>query len=175
MTTIRYIKGDATSPQSKGRKIVCHIVNDLGKWGKGFVLAVSARWPEVEKAYRWWYKNKAEHSGLDFGIGMTQDKFELGGVQSVMVQPDIVVCNMVGQHGVRGGFTRSSSGPPVRYEAIALCLVRVVVSARQFHASVHMPRIGCGLAGGKWEKVEPLIQQTLCDADVDVTVYDFDD
>ena len=23
-------------------------------------------------------------------------------------------------------------------------------------ASVHMPRIGCGLAGGKWEEIEPI-------------------
>lgn len=171
MTTIRYIKGDATSPQAKGRKIICHIVNDAGRWGRGFVLAVSDRWPEVEAAYRCWYKSKSAYSGLAFGMGVTQDAFALGGVQSVMVRSNLVVCNMVAQRGTKSG----SNGPPIRYEALGLCLVRIVVSARQFHASVHMPRIGCGLAGGKWEKVEPLIQQTLCDADVDVTVYDFDD
>ena len=34
-----------------------------------------------------------------------------------------------------------------------------------------MPRIGCGLAGGKWAKVEPIIERAtagLCD----VFVYD---
>jgi hypothetical protein len=35
-----------------------------------------------------------------------------------------------------------------------------------------MPRIGCGLAGGKWERVEPLIVARLVGADVPVTVYD---
>ncbi len=41
MTTIQYLKGDATSPQAKGTKIIAHICNDIGGWGKGFVLAVS--------------------------------------------------------------------------------------------------------------------------------------
>jgi len=36
-----------------------------------------------------------------------------------------------------------------------------------------MPRIGCGLAGGAWTRVEPLIAETLLAADLDVTVYDF--
>ena len=38
---------------------------------------------------------------------------------------------------------------------------------------VHLPRIGCGLAGGKWEQVEPLVQQFLSARGVAVTVYDF--
>jgi hypothetical protein len=33
-----------------------------------------------------------------------------------------------------------------------------------------MPRIGCGLAGGKWEEIAKIIQQTLT---VDVYIYDF--
>jgi hypothetical protein len=37
-----------------------------------------------------------------------------------------------------------------------------------------MPRIGCGLAGGEWAHVEPLILETLCAANIVVTVYDFD-
>ncbi len=40
-------------------------------------------------------------------------------------------------------------------------------------ASVHMPRIGCGLAGGKWEVVEPLIEEHLSAKGVAVTIYDF--
>ena len=38
MATIHYIKGDATQPQAKGNKVIAHICNDLGGWGKGFVL-----------------------------------------------------------------------------------------------------------------------------------------
>jgi hypothetical protein len=35
-----------------------------------------------------------------------------------------------------------------------------------------MPRIGCGLAGGKWEEIEPIIKNTLCEKGVAVTIYD---
>ena len=34
MSTINYIKGDATQPQAKGNKIIAHVCNDLGGWGK---------------------------------------------------------------------------------------------------------------------------------------------
>jgi len=46
--------------------------------------------------------------------------------------------------------------------------------AIELHASVHMPRIGCGLAGGRWDRIEPLIDTALCQRGVPVTVYDFD-
>ncbi|THA79646.1 hypothetical protein E6R60_03350 [Streptomyces sp. A0642] len=41
-------------------------------------------------------------------------------------------------------------------------------------ASVHMPRIGCGLAGGTWSRIEPLIEKRLTGRGIPVTVYDFD-
>jgi len=37
-------------------------------------------------------------------------------------------------------------------------------------ATIHLPRIGCGLAGGKWESVEPLIREAM--PDTGVFVYD---
>jgi hypothetical protein len=33
-----------------------------------------------------------------------------------------------------------------------------------------MPRIGCGLAGGTWEEVEPVVERTC--GDLEVHVYD---
>jgi O-acetyl-ADP-ribose deacetylase (regulator of RNase III) len=157
MQALRVIKGDATSPQAKGPKIVAHVCNDLGGWGKGFVLAVSRRWPEPEKAFREWHRGRA---GNDFG---------LGAVQLVQVQPDLWVANMVGQRGMRTG----SNGPPVKYQGIERCLAALTEQATRLGASVHMPRIGCGLAGGKWERIEPLIAGTLLSQDIATTVYDF--
>jgi O-acetyl-ADP-ribose deacetylase (regulator of RNase III) len=156
--TLRIIKGDATSPQAKGVKVIAHICNDLGGWGKGFVLAVSKRWPEPERAYRDWHRERA---GNDFGLGATQ---------LVQVRPDTWVANMVAQHGMRTG----SKGPPIRYDAVARCLGALADDAVRLNASVHMPRIGCGLAGGKWERIEPIITETLLTRDVPTTVYDFD-
>ncbi|OIV35763.1 Appr-1-p processing protein [Mangrovactinospora gilvigrisea] len=148
--------GDATCPLAAGPKIVAHVCNDRGGWGKGFVLALSRRWPEPEKAFRRWHRERA---GNDFG---------LGAVQLVRVRPDTWVANMVGQHGVRPG----SGGPPVRYEAIAACLATLATEALRLGASVHMPRIGCGLAGGTWSRIEPLVAEHLVARGVWVTVYD---
>ena len=50
----------------------------------------------------------------------------------------------------------------------------MAAKASELGASVHMPRIGCGLAGGKWENIEPLILVQLSERDVEVWVYDFD-
>lgn len=155
---MRIIKGDATSPQAKGPKLIVHICNDLGGWGKGFVLAISRRWPEPEKAYREWHRGRA---GNDFGLGATQ---------LVQVKPDTWVANCVGQRGIRTG----SQGPPIRYDAVLRCLETVAEHAQRLGASVHMPRIGCGLAGGRWDLIEPIITETLVAKGISVTVYDFD-
>jgi O-acetyl-ADP-ribose deacetylase (regulator of RNase III) len=156
MTPLRIIPGDATVPQASGPKIIAHICNDLGGWGKGFVLAISRRWPEPEADYRRWHRDRAHN---DFG---------LGAVRLIQVRPDTWVANMVAQHGMRTG----SAGPPIRYEAVERCLETVAGHAKRLGASVHMPRIGCGLAGGRWELIEPIIVRTLCDHDIPTTVYD---
>jgi O-acetyl-ADP-ribose deacetylase (regulator of RNase III) len=159
MSEIGYVRGDATAPQGKGVKLIVHVCNDLGGWGKGFVLALSRRWPGPEAAYRRWHRERA---GNDFG---------LGAAQFVQVEPYVWVGNMVCQRGMRTG----SQGVPVRYDAIDKALARVADKALELGASVHMPRIGCGLAGGKWSRVEPLIADRLTDRGIEVTVYDHGD
>ncbi|MFF5345456.1 macro domain-containing protein [Streptomyces althioticus] len=158
MAEIRYVRGDATVPSVKGVKIIAHVCNDIGGWGKGFVLALSRRWPEPEAAYRAWHRDRAAN---DFG---------LGAVQLVQAERYVWVANMIGQRGVRTG----SKGVPVRYEAIDTALDRLAGHALDLGASVHMPRIGCGLAGGRWSRVEPLVRERLVSRGIPVTVYDHD-
>jgi O-acetyl-ADP-ribose deacetylase (regulator of RNase III) len=157
MVTINYVKGDATQPQAKGNKIIAHVCNDLGGWGKGFVVAVSKRWQEPETAYRAWHKDRSKN---DFG---------LGAIQVVQVEPYIWVANMIAQRRMKTG----SSGPPIRYEAVRTCLRKLAIKAKELGASIHMPRIGCGLAGGRWEEIEPIILDELVSQGIEATVYDF--
>jgi hypothetical protein len=35
-----------------------------------------------------------------------------------------------------------------------------------------MPRIGCGLAGGKWEEIGKIVEEEVANIGVSVTVYD---
>jgi O-acetyl-ADP-ribose deacetylase (regulator of RNase III) len=150
---ITYTKGDATKPKSYGVKIIAHVVNRQGGWGKGFVLALSHRWEEPERAYRSWAKSK-------------DGTFTLGHVQLVKVEPDMYVANMVAQDGYRS----TSNQVPLRYYALEDCLKELRLQANLLKATVHMPRIGSGLGGAEWPKVEALIKQEL--PDVEVTIYD---
>ncbi|MET9124268.1 macro domain-containing protein [Streptomyces sp. NPDC004528] len=158
MSEITYVRGDATVPSVDGVRLIAHVCNDIGGWGRGFVLALSRRWPEPEKAYRAWYRDRAHN---DFG---------LGAAQFVQVEPSLWVANLIGQRGVRSG----GRGVPVRYEAIDAALGRLADRAAGLDASVHMPRIGCGLAGGTWARVEPLVTGRLVARGIAVTVYDHD-
>ncbi|WP_432083701.1 macro domain-containing protein [Streptomyces sp. WAC 04229] len=159
MSEIRYARGDATVPSAKGVKVIAHVCNDLGGWGKGFVLALSRRWPEPEAAYRAWHRDRASN---DFG---------LGAAQFVQVERYVWVANLIGQRGTRTG----SKGVPVRYGAIDTALGRLADKAAELDASVRMPRIGCGLAGGKWSRVEPLVTGRPARRGIPVTVYDHGD
>ena len=157
MAAIDYVIGDATAPSREDRAaIIAHVCNDIGGWGRGFVLALSQRWQEPELEYRRWYKERSSND------------FELGALQLVSVEPDLWVANIIGQEGIHP----NNGEPPIRYWAIEAGLADLADEADAMDAAVHMPRIGCGLAGGDWSTVEAIIERTLIAAGVDVTVYD---
>ena len=158
-TFITYIPGDATRPQGDGYKFIAHCCNDVGAWGAGFVLALSRRWRQPEEGYIAWADS------------LRGARLPMGRAQFVCVAPDICVVNIIGQRGcgVEDGH------PPVRYDALQAGFkeIRLKTERMKGGASVHMPRIGCGLAGGEWAKVEYLIDVELCQHGVPVTVYDY--
>lgn len=88
-------------------------------------------------------------------------------VQLVRVGQDLLVANMVAQHG----YVSAANPVAVRYEALDECL-RKLAGRLDGGTTVQMPRIGCGLAGGRWERVEPIIEQRLVAAGFEVLVYD---
>lgn len=167
MAKIHYVLGDATCPQGPGPKVIAHICNDQGGWGRGFVLALSAKWPEPERAYRQWHRHETERDSV----------LPLGMVDLMQVEPNLWVVNMIAQRGIRN----PDSPCAVDYEALRKCLTKVAQGAPNLGtwlpggsngASVHMPRIGTGLGGGEWAKVEAVIQETLIKSGVEVFVYD---
>jgi O-acetyl-ADP-ribose deacetylase (regulator of RNase III) len=153
---IQYVTGDATKPLGKDPRIIVHVCNDIGGWGRGFVLALSKRWKAPERQYREWSK------------GRGHPPFALGQVQFVGVEEALWVANLIGQHGTK----KRTNPEPVRYEAIRAGLSRVAEFAKQQDASVHMPRIGSGLAGGDWDQVKTIIEEELTAKGIAVTVYE---
>jgi O-acetyl-ADP-ribose deacetylase (regulator of RNase III) len=149
MSKINYVKGDATNPQGDGTKLILHCCNNFQKWGAGFVLAISKKWKEPEEHY----------------CSLNEKDLVLGTAHFIGVEEDIIVVNIIGQHDIR-----SINGvPPIRYDAIMKALAEINIIAKTIKATIHMPRMGCGLAGGNWNKMESIIENNL---DVPVTVYD---
>ncbi|HZZ71147.1 MAG TPA: hypothetical protein VFE24_02775 [Pirellulales bacterium] len=153
---IEFVTGDATRPIGEGSKVIVHVCNDIGVWGKGFVMALSKRWKEPEKSYRRWHRNRET------------EQFHLGAVQFVNVETQICVANLIGQRDIY----RKNGIAPIRYPAIGEGLECVARFAVENEATVHMPRIGCGLAGGIWNQIEPLIESALCSQGILTFVYD---
>jgi O-acetyl-ADP-ribose deacetylase (regulator of RNase III) len=158
MVPIKYIKGSATdiilfqkTAPTADNHVIAHICNDYGGWGAGFVLALSKLSKLPEQAYR---ALQVEHR-------------QLGNTYLVEIQPGLSAANMIAQHG------NSASGKPaVRYAALAFCLDSLQYQLPGTNTAIHMPRIGCGLGGGDWETVEPLIIEYLSEKDIQVVVYD---
>lgn len=172
--TIRYVKGDATLPifiynqqtnitDTAISEIRCiiHICNDINRWGKGFVVCLGDRYPEAKMTYLKSVKQTGYH--------------DLGTITHVKIDNTLMVINMVAQKGItkdRGGI------PPIRYVALKECLIKTrnmleTIQAQEdllldsqntynkVKISIHMPKIGCGLAGGDWDVIKELITSEL--------------
>lgn len=147
---IHYVVGDATAPHvGDSPKIIAHVCNDIGAWGAGFVVPLGVRFPEARRAY------------------LSEPDRQLGSVQIVEVNSGTLVANMIAQRGIGRG---AGGSIPLRYDALEKALTRVASVACTIRASVHMPRIGCGLAGGSWPQVAEIIERQL--EGIQVYVYD---
>lgn len=155
MMLLKYVKGDATNTNtSLGNKAIIHIVNNMGGFGAGFVVALK-KWPIVESCYRGWYKNKIWE-----GV-----PFKLGEIQPLKIFSDIHVINMLAQNGYS-----SRSRAAIDYDALESCLIKSNNYALKHSLHLCGPKFGAGLAGGDWKVIEQMILDTLT---VPITIYTF--
>lgn len=162
---IEYRIGDATLPPERPA-MIAHVVNDIGAWGAGFSGALSQRYPAVRLGYRVW---AAGGWGTEYPFGMGQvlvSYIELMHGAHFQRDARLMVAHLCAQRGVGTDRRR------IDYEALDSALGRLVSRYKELLSprTIHMPRIGCGLAGGRWEDVEPLIQKHL--SAFPVYVYD---
>ena len=141
MAELHYLIGDATEP-IKRPAMIAHCCNSIGGWGRGFVLALSAKFPEAEKKYREWFEKGTPR---------------LGETQIVPVADDISVANMIGQEGIRW----VGKIPPIRYDSLKAALKMAYVVATRDGQTMHLPRIGAVLAGGEWSVIEKIIKDAM--------------
>lgn len=152
---LSFIRGDASEPFGAEQKFLLQVVNDQAQiWGGGFAKHIRKKWPHAQAEFRVWAYGR--------------QNLKLGNIHVARIRSDLSLVSLVAQHG----FGKPISGPRVRYGKLFSALEKVADLAVEEHASVHMPRIGTGEAGGNWDIVEGIIRETLIARGVKVTVYD---
>jgi O-acetyl-ADP-ribose deacetylase (regulator of RNase III) len=152
--SITYLKRDVREPRGVDKRLLLQVVNDAAlTWGGGLSLALREKWPASQQSFRSW--------------AMERRNLALGNVHVAEINPSLSLVSLVAQHGYG-----PSPKPRIRYLALQTCLQKVASIAAEEGATVHMPRIGCGQAGGSWNVVSELIDETLCNKGIDVVVYD---
>lgn len=155
---IEFLFGDVLHPRGGGRKLVAHVVSDATpNWGgRGVAIAIKKKWPAAQKAFRNWFGESRRRP--------------LGEVHFCELEDGLELATMICQRGYG-----PSEMPRIRYAAMEKALASLAVRAQVLGASIHMPRIGCGQAGGSWVLVEELVSSALTSANISVTVYDLPD
>jgi O-acetyl-ADP-ribose deacetylase (regulator of RNase III) len=153
---ITFLKGDAIEPKTPGPKVIAQIVNDktMNWGGRGFAYRLKKRLPKVQDDFQTWVLTNPKN-------------LSLGSVHISSLSDECSVVSMVAQHGYG-----PSIKPRIRYGALMNCLGRLAEVATERKATVHMPRIGTGNAGGNWSIIQELIQDTLLRRGIQVTVHD---
>ncbi len=151
---IKYVHGNALAPRGEGPRIVCQLVNDRAlRWGGGIARQTAKKYPNAEVAFSAWM--------------ISRGRGALGAVHIYDVDATTAIASLVGQSGFG-----ASSTARIRYSELEKALSELGDAAQQRGASIHMPRIGTGTAGGNWATVESLVEDTLVRKGLKVTVYD---
>ncbi|MCW2749732.1 MAG: hypothetical protein JWR83_842 [Aeromicrobium sp.] len=141
--------------------VLAHVVNDgAHAWGRyGAAAALGRVVPDAAKAFRAWTVANSENLAL-------------GSIHSVKVRAvndlPVTVVSLVAQAGYG-----PSASPRLSYVRLAEtldALADVALSAGD-GATVHMPRIGAGQGGGRWDLIEAAIERSLLARDVPVVIY----
>lgn len=133
---------DATITNPSQITIIAHVVNDIGAFGAGFSGALERAYPGTRLAY---WDNIRQHQHTLGAVFVTKTGSR-----------NVYVAHLVAQHGVRG----KDNPVPIKYHALKMCLQELSTRVTGYDV-IQMPKIGSGLAGGDWSKIEPMIQKYL--------------
>lgn len=158
--TVKYIKGDLFEGIKQHKKVcIPHIVNDIGAWGAGFVVALSKHFPQPEREYHKWYEMCNLGTDGELPLGDYQDVYCDGSA-------NVVVMNMVAQKGV-GCYV--GKRPPIRYWALCEAMLGVAYWMEDNPGyTICCCKFGSGLSGGNWDFIETLILEIWADFNVEI-------
>lgn len=125
--------------------IIGHQVNCRGAFGAGLAGQIAHKWPKAKDHY---------HVAL---IDLDGPK-ALGHAVLSFVEPHLAVAHLFGQ---------DLPGKHTDYTALGLAMEHLANVAQDFNLPVYLPYgIGCGIGGGKWNTVAPMIAAKLPNATI---------
>lgn len=145
--TMKIIKGDLFTTNLD---IIAHVCNCRGGFGSGVAGQIAKKYPLAKQRYLQLFND---------------GRPELGTIQFVDCGEKIIA-NCFGQD--KFGYDGKLYAD---YHAIRLCLNELCWYASEKNLGVAMPKIGCGLAGGDWGVVEPMIREISEFYNIVVEVY----
>lgn len=147
MGSLNYIKGDLIKTEAR---VIVHGCNCFCNMGSGVAKAIKLHFPEAFQA------DQETTRG---------DKKKLGTISYAESKGKLVV-NAYTQHGY-GHQARQIKGKSdlFEYRKFVSCLaaIRELTSEDD---TIAFPKIGAGLAGGDWDKIEEMIRKGLHDRNV---------
>ena len=156
---LQYRSGDVSDiPVGESPLLIAHVVTDSARvWGRrGVAASLATRFPAAARAFHAW-------------TVASPGNLSLGGVHIVDAEAGhrpVTIASMVAQRGYGPG-----ASTRLDYHALQNALGRVAQVAKAKGAEVHLPRIGAGQAGGRWDMIAETIERTLVDAGLRVVVY----
>ncbi|MDO8309015.1 MAG: ImmA/IrrE family metallo-endopeptidase [Actinomycetota bacterium] len=138
--------------------LIAHVVaNSAHGWSRqGVAASLAQRFPQAASAFRHW-------------TIASPDNLVLGAVHHVQMwagERPVTIVSMVAQDG-----HGASKTVRLHYSALSEALAQVALLATSRQAVVHLPRIGAGQAGGRWDLIEEIITEELADRGLDVTIH----
>lgn len=134
--------------------VIAHCANCYCTMGAGVALAIKNK-----------YRYAAAADALTIrGQKAKLGKFSLGIGEAGTTNPNVY--NLYGQFGFA-----SAGKPAINYVALRSALRAMAIDLRQkkYTGTIGLPKMGAGLAGGRWSLIEPIIEEEL--VDWTITVY----
>ena len=161
--TIKIVEQDITTT-TEPNIVIAHVCNNIGAWGAGVSGAIGRKWKMSEDLFREWAKlGKVE------GLEHIFPTYEMGFIQAfpVDLSTNTHVANMCAQKGLKS----SHNACPLNMSMLEKCLFKLYDYAKRNELTVHLPKIGAGLAGGDWNEIFPLIENISDSYGVITTIY----
>jgi O-acetyl-ADP-ribose deacetylase (regulator of RNase III) len=169
---INYVKGDLISLAKQGNfDVIAHGCNCLSNMGAGLA-------PQMAKAFSC-DRFEMETYGPDINkLGnIDYQTFVLGenaiwsleDAKNNRNEPELIVVNAYTQYSY-GRNHKDGVKIPFDYEAFTLCMRKMNKIFK--HKRIGLPKIGAGLAGGDWKRIEKIIIDELRDCRITVVIFE---